>query len=507
VRRVRADLVRWIGLWLLAVGSFVALDRSSPGAVAAFAALAIGAILSGLALGRRRRAVALGLPALALAALALGYALRPADASAVFSIALVGAAQLAALVAVQALAWRSAWGRRAGRLLCATLSLTAAFLGGELVAERVWPRTPHGLRALASSPEPRPYLSDPELVHVQAPRFRGVFTHPEYDNEPFETNADGFRGAEWPDPLPPAAHGPGDDGETRVLVLGDSTTVGFGVRADEALPALLERRLAPAPGTQGRPVRVLNAGVAGYGTRQERVLLGRLLPRVAPSLVLVVFYDGNDLEDCRTQLLHAHASGASAEPVPKALEAAPDLPSAPGTGTLFGRAYWYRYSALYRRIEVSLLPFVARAGLVPPDHAYVELLSTARVDPDPAAAAELRLAIDAVRAMDAACRAAGARFALVRLPARVQTEPGSFAGLLRRYGADPAAYDRTLPGGRVLAACAESDIPALDLLPALEVTGHGPNPAYFLEGHPSREGNRAAAERIAAFLVARGLVD
>ncbi len=45
----------------------------------------------------------------------------------------------------------------------------------------------------------------------------------------------------------------------RILALGDSLTAGFGLAAEEAFPARLEQRLR----SEGRDVRLINAGVSG----------------------------------------------------------------------------------------------------------------------------------------------------------------------------------------------------------------------------------------------------
>ena len=57
-----------------------------------------------------------------------------------------------------------------------------------------------------------------------------------------------------PEPGPTAAA----DGPL-VVFLGDSLTAGYGLSEEEAFPAILRERLA----AQGRPVRVVNAGVSG----------------------------------------------------------------------------------------------------------------------------------------------------------------------------------------------------------------------------------------------------
>jgi hypothetical protein len=73
-----------------------------------------------------------------------------------------------------------------------------------------------------------------------------------------------------------------------ILVLGDSYVWGYDVEADERLTEFLRRRLPDH--------RIVNAGVSGYGTDQEYLLLRRLWDRRRPEVViLVTFY--NDHQD------------------------------------------------------------------------------------------------------------------------------------------------------------------------------------------------------------------
>jgi acyl-CoA thioesterase-1 len=82
--------------------------------------------------------------------------------------------------------------------------------------------------------------------------------------------------------------GPGGTPPPVVVALGDSITAGFGVRATEAYPALLQERAR----SSGFPHLVINAGVSGNTTAHG---LSRLDAALHPDTrVLILALGGND---------------------------------------------------------------------------------------------------------------------------------------------------------------------------------------------------------------------
>jgi HEAT repeat protein len=90
-----------------------------------------------------------------------------------------------------------------------------------------------------------------------------------------EVNAEGLRDREHPVALP--------DDVWRVAILGDSVTEGFGLPADQAYPAVLQRELDAA----GERVEVLSVAVRGWSTLQERIAYHRIARRYDPQQVLL----------------------------------------------------------------------------------------------------------------------------------------------------------------------------------------------------------------------------
>ena len=122
--------------------------------------------------------------------------------------------------------------------------------------------------------------ADPVLLYELIPHVR-VYKD--------RTNGDGFRDREFLRPKPP--------GVFRILALGDSVTVGYGITDPrETLPKTLERELNRGRSPEDTRIEVLNFGIDGYNTLQEERLLEVKGLSLDPDLVLV-FYILNDPED------------------------------------------------------------------------------------------------------------------------------------------------------------------------------------------------------------------
>lgn len=106
----------------------------------------------------------------------------------------------------------------------------------------------------------------------------------------YEINEHGMRG-----PARPVQKAPG---VFRVLCLGDSITFGEGVRYPDTYPAQLERLLAAA--TPGRQVEVLDAGVQGYGTKDEAAFYLLRGGQFHPDVVTLGFFLNDAAEFAET---------------------------------------------------------------------------------------------------------------------------------------------------------------------------------------------------------------
>jgi hypothetical protein len=102
----------------------------------------------------------------------------------------------------------------------------------------------------------------------------------------YRINEHGFRGGALMDEKPKS--------ELRVLCLGDSITFGEGVREEDTYPARIEKLLTAT--SSGRTVQVINAGVQGYGTREEIALYFARCAKLKPDIVALGFFL-NDVTD------------------------------------------------------------------------------------------------------------------------------------------------------------------------------------------------------------------
>jgi hypothetical protein len=124
-------------------------------------------------------------------------------------------------------------------------------------------------------------VPDPSLSFAHVPN-RSAFLM----GVPFSINSHGLRDREYSESKPPDVY--------RIVILGDSTTVGWGVPVDQTPSKILERELNLAS-KSGRRFEVLNAGVGNYGTVQEAAHYRTFDRAFHPDLVILQYFI-NDAE-------------------------------------------------------------------------------------------------------------------------------------------------------------------------------------------------------------------
>ena len=145
------------------------------------------------------------------------------------------------------------------------------------------------------------------------------------------------------------------DGKRTVLVMGDSLSAGYGLRADQAWPALLDRRMArDYPGC-----RVANASISGETSAGGSArVVGEVLHH--RPVVVVVALGANDalrglpLTGLRRNL--ARMIGASRHVGAEVLLAGMRMP--PNLGPEYTQGFERSYRDLAGFFDVTLLPFL-----------------------------------------------------------------------------------------------------------------------------------------------------
>jgi lysophospholipase L1-like esterase len=189
--------------------------------------------------------------------------------------------------------------RRQIALLVAAAAALLALAEGALRAF-----DPFGLSYFAESTRyQRDKVADPDLLFHHRP---GLVAN--YAGVRVAINELGLRD----DPLDPRPQG-----EFRVLALGDSVTLGWGVAKEATWCEQLEARMA---GRRGGLTRVVDAGCGGFDSLQELALLRRVGDAVAPDLVLLLYVQ-NDVEINRPGLDQASPDAAEGRSLPQAVMA------------------------------------------------------------------------------------------------------------------------------------------------------------------------------------------
>lgn len=159
----------------------------------------------------------------------------------------------------------------------------------------------------------------------------------------------------------PAAAVPAVAAAPSIVFLGDSLTAGYGLQADEALPALIERRVQEA----NLPFRVINAGRSGDTSAGGLARVDWYLKDSVDLRALVIGLGSNDamrglpletLEDNLRKLIRrARERKPDAKIFLWALETFPNL----------GPEYAAAYAAVFPRLSksegVTLIPFPLEA--------------------------------------------------------------------------------------------------------------------------------------------------
>lgn len=342
-----------------------------------------------------------------------------------------------------------------------------------------------GLRTWGSS-EAAPafqglFTGDPAVGYRLKPGARVRFTTSEFDTH-IAINGAGVRDDEEIGPKAPD--------EKRIVILGDSLVLSVQVPFEQTFGEQLERRLntpardAAAP----RPrYRVINAGVQGYGPVEELLFFRNVIRRLHPDVVLVTVFVGNDAEEAVTSQ-------------PKLAQ--------PGGGALRESVATRLRRAVRRSMVLQILRLRAVAATErfrgfkgtpePPLQSYA-------ANPAPRIPRGMTLARDAISQIASEAEAAGARTALLLMPARFQVDDGDFGRLRDAVAQAGGELLRDAATERFAAAVSSLNLPTADLLQPLRAAPPGPDLFFQQNVHLTPRGHAVVADHLAQFLTANGL--
>ncbi|MEF8880533.1 MAG: SGNH/GDSL hydrolase family protein [Candidatus Nanohaloarchaea archaeon] len=136
-----------------------------------------------------------------------------------------------------------------------------------------------GVRMTNPQPIMPRYVTDaPYDVRMNMPDTKYQHKTPDYKVK-FDVNSEGMRDSREFQYQKP-------ENTTRIVVIGDSFTMGYGVNRTDLFTSVLERGLK----YKERDVQVINLGVSGFGTAEELVTLKNKGLKYNPDLVIMAYY-------------------------------------------------------------------------------------------------------------------------------------------------------------------------------------------------------------------------
>lgn len=294
----------------------------------------------------------------------------------------------------------------------------------------------------------------------------------------FRINSLGLRGPEIQVPKPV--------GVFRVLLLGDSITLGGRLPEEETFASRLERLLAP------EKAETINAGVGDVGLREEERLLGEVGPRVETDLLLLCWYlnDARPPQGFPEEVVYRN-------PLVRWIEGQEWLQGSYLAGFLYDRLRRFLVARRLASLEGTSRRFdwikTYQEGTWARDPAAFErLVEEARFDwGDAWSDDSLRWTAGRILALRGWARSRGARFAIAAFPEHAQV-----------YA--PAGRFVDKPQKALGAFAKDNGIPFLDLLEPLRPRRS--EPLFYDNCHYTPRGNAVVAEALAGFLRREGLL-
>lgn len=366
------------------------------------------------------------------------------------------------------------------RRRAATFALLAASCAAALLLAET------AVRAFLPQPLRPAWDDDLDGLRVPRPGVRGRHVQPGAFDVTVTINAQRLRARREYAPQPPP-------GVTRVAVLGDSMTFGWGAEDDATYPARLEQALRGG----GRAVEVINAGFPGTSAGEKVAWYEEGVRALGPRVVVLTLL-GDDVDGDLFWRAFRLQDGA-AVPTPAALRAVTVRRARSLFARLPGGDALAAHSQAFGLVRRALTRALSRER-------------TTALGQRPATPGEERRfreeGLPLLRAEIARLRRdtqeQGARLAVVFVPFRQGVYPAEADG----FWAQELRWKSRAIVDEAGRAAAALGVPFLDTTPALADRARA-GPALYHQGvetHPTPEGYRAIADAVAAFLTASRLL-
>ena len=309
-------------------------------------------------------------------------------------------------------------------------------------------------------------------------------------------SSQGLRDREFP-PMPP-------DERTRVVAIGDSFTFGWGVRAEQSWPKVVES-------LAGTSMEVINFGFPGASPNDYSDMITEALDHFGPEVVLVGTLQGDDLiQLVEQEPLEVGWSARTRETLFPTLTEwlSPTPATMESYRSIFRKSQAYLKSTLtpqqqqrYQRLSPGVRT-AFEAGLLNPSLVHTAMTNPKRVVQPVEEAAEWQGAAESrfrksLRAWAARCHDAGAELILVIIPDGPYVSEAAARGM-RAVGYDvPASLlTTTVCQDVVTDICRELDVPVIN--PVAEFRKAADGGDYFeLDGHFTPQGQKRLAAAVA----------
>ncbi len=307
------------------------------------------------------------------------------------------------------------------------------------------------------------YEVDPEIVWYNKPDQCVVLASQGIE---YRINSKGLRCADFPLKKP--------EGETRLLIIGDSVTLGYGVTEDQAYPQMLQKYLCER--LPDASFRVINGGVNAYSTREELMFLRKRGIGFEPDMVIVGFVLNDVSLDARNHPREIFGRLQSEESAEFRLR---DLHKLLQSSHLVMSLQWVLKRTIGRvSVQRNEPPFQGRLR-------YMELLSSDKEEIE----AGWDIAMSELEEMLALLRTCGIKMVVVAFPPKLQIE-------------EHPAPDRLQK--RLKTFCEDHQVPFVDLLPSF--LENRDSHLFLDKVHLTASGYSLAAENIGESLITHGLL-